>query len=834
MKFSQVINKDLRRIFEDAAEIAQVYGVDSLKTPFLLLAMYNDNQCQASKIFQSAIKQHALTYAMVHRWGIGKNGPTAVSYRYLERAAVQDLLQASYNIATRVGAPFVTPVHLGLALWKEPSLLDTYASANVGDETIEAAVAELFELLRHYPNSRSSERKSLSPDDGEVGRAVLLQTVDNKAVVEDRYRGRIVPGEGDNKADKKSGKDWGALETEQFSGKDAEKPDATKNKDSALFKYGIDMTDLARKGKLEPVIGRETEIERAIEILGRKTKNNPLFIGSEGVGKTAIAEGVAMRIVSGRVPPKLARKRIVQIQMSELVAGTTFRGDFEQRLKQVIDEAVKEGVILFVDEVHTVIGAGQSSRGSLDASNILKPALARGQLSLIAATTFDEYKQHFRKDKALKRRFQPITVEPPSLAEAVVILKGLRPSYESFHGVRILDEAIDAAVQLSHRYISDRFLPDKAIDLMDEACSALALKNAMKPAFPRPPVIVGVTEIAEVVKNWTGIPVATLEESEKEKLLHLEDRLGAMVVGQDEAVEVVADAVRCARAGLNEPDRPNGVFLFLGKTGIGKTELAKALQRLLFDNDDLVRLDMSEFMEKSSVSRLIGAPPGYIGYEEGGMLTEAVRRRPYCVVLLDEVEKAHSEVFNILLQVFDDGRLTDGQGNTVDFRNCIFIMSSNCGVDELKKRSIGFTEGSSKNSNGLPDRVMDAVRRTFRPEFLNRLDDIVLFRNLEKAHLKEIIEIQLNGLRKLLADRKIELRLTDEAKEVVLAEGWSEEYGARPLKRAVNNLLRKPLSKALLAGQVIDGSLVEITADTAGKTLVFPWQEKRAKEETAA
>ncbi|ABO65465.1 ATP-dependent Clp protease ATP-binding subunit [Geobacillus thermodenitrificans] len=626
-----------------------------------------------------------------------------------------------------------------------------------------------------------------------------------------------------------------------------------------------DLTAIAREGRLDPVIGRSKEIQRVIEVLSRRTKNNPVLIGEPGVGKTAIAEGLAQQIVNNEVPETLRDKRVMTLDMGTVVAGTKYRGEFEDRLKKVMDEIRQAGnIILFIDELHTLIGAG-GAEGAIDASNILKPALARGELQCIGATTLDEYRKYIEKDAALERRFQPIHVDEPTVEESIQILKGLRDRYEAHHRVSISDEAIVQAVKLSDRYITDRFLPDKAIDLIDEACSKVRLRS-----FTAPPKLkeleqkleevrkekdaavqsqefekaaslrdmeqrlreeleetkrawkekqgqenseVTVEDIAAVVSSWTGIPVSKLAETETERLLKLEEILHARVVGQDEAVKAVAKAVRRARAGLKDPKRPIGSFIFLGPTGVGKTELARALAEAMFgDEDALIRIDMSEYMEKHSTSRLIGSPPGYVGYEEGGQLTEKVRRKPYSVVLLDEMEKAHPDVFNILLQVLEDGRLTDSKGRTVDFRNTIIIMTSNVGADALKRNKyVGFNiQDGNQQYKDMKGKVMDELKKAFRPEFLNRIDEIIVFHSLEKDHLKQIVRLMADTLVKRLKEQDIDLELTEAAIEKIAAEGFDLEYGARPLRRALQKHIEDRLSEELLKGTIAKGQKVAV------------------------
>lgn len=643
-----------------------------------------------------------------------------------------------------------------------------------------------------------------------------------------------------------------------------------------LNQYGRDLTELAREGKLDPVIGREKEIERVIQVLSRRTKNNPCLIGDPGVGKTAIVEGLAQRIVEGTVPEILKDKRVVTLDMGSMVAGTKYRGEFEERIKNIMSEVIKSGnVILFIDEMHTIIGAG-AAEGAIDASNIMKPALARGEIQVIGATTVDEYRKHVEKDPALERRFQPILVEEPSVEETIQILKGLRDKYEAHHRVKITDKAIEAAAKLSDRYITDRFLPDKAIDLIDEAASRVRIKAVTAPPelkeleeklenlikekeeairmqeFEKAARIrdqeqslrkeienirndwqqknlsadgiVDEEEIAHIVSMWTGIPVKKLAEEESERLLKLEEILHNRVIGQDEAVNAVAKAVRRARVGLKDPKRPIGSFIFLGPTGVGKTELSRALAEALFgDEDAMIRLDMSEYMEKHTVSKLIGSPPGYVGYEEGGQLTEKIRRKPYTVILFDEIEKAHPDVFNILLQILDDGRLTDAKGRTVDFKNTVIIMTSNVGAHLIKKgATLGFAankEEAKKDYEKMKESVLNELKRTFRPEFLNRVDEIIVFHPLEEEHIKKIIDIMLRDLRNKLKQSNIEIEVTEKAKEVLVKEGFDPNYGARPLKRAIQRLIENEISEKILKAEIKEGD--NILVDAADGKLIF-------------
>ncbi|MCX7909158.1 MAG: ATP-dependent Clp protease ATP-binding subunit [Ignavibacteria bacterium] len=680
-----------------------------------------------------------------------------------------------------------------------------------------------------------------------------------------------------------SGRSW--EEPSRRSSYSSQQPRATmkeKVKTPVLDNFGRDLTKLAMEDKLDPVIGREKEIQRVSQILARRKKNNPVLIGEPGVGKTAIVEGLALRIVQRKVPRTLLDKRIVSLDLASLVAGTKYRGQFEERMKAVLNELERaKDVILFIDELHTIVGAGGAS-GSLDASNIFKPALSRGEIQCIGATTLDEYRQYIEKDGALERRFQKVLIDPPSVEETKEILEKIKDRYEEHHNVKYTPEAIEACVRLSDRYITDRYFPDKAIDVLDESGARVHLANISVPKniieieerieevrreknlvvksqnfeeaarlrdlekklqaelekakleweLKSSETYFPVTEddVADVVAMMTGIPVNKIAESETEKLIKLPNELKKMVVGQDEAIEHLTKAIRRARAGLKDPRRPIGSFMFLGPTGVGKTELAKALARVLFNTEDaLIRIDMSEYMEKFSVSRLVGAPPGYVGYEEGGQLTEKVRRRPYSIVLLDEIEKAHPEVFNILLQVFDDGILTDGLGRRVDFKNTIIIMTSNVGTRDLKiGTKLGFVEPSNEDEyQSIKSSIEDAIKRLFNPEFINRIDDFIIFRKLTKEHIYQIIDIQLEELRKRLKEKNLTLELTQSAKDFLVEKGYDEKFGARPLKRALMQYVEDELAEVLLTGGVKNGTTIVADLDASKKKLRFDFIEPK-------
>jgi len=847
----------------------------------------------------------------------------------------QEALSEAQSLATSRGHSQITPAHLLRALVAQPEGSTVPILQKIG-VAVERVQSDAEKRLAALPKVTGGSQPTISP--------ALQRALDGAFKEADKRKDEYVSTEhlllalADDKSDdtakalREAGATRAAIEQalESVRGNARITDQDPESKYQALAKFGRDLTEAARTGKLDPVVGRDEEIRRVVQVLSRRTKNNPVLIGEPGVGKTAIVEGLARRIVAGDVPESLMNKRVISLGIGALIAGAKYRGEFEDRLKAVLREvAESQGeIVLFIDELHTIVGAG-AAEGAADAANMLKPALARGELRCVGATTLDEYRKKLEKDAALERRFQPVLVEEPSVEDTISILRGLKDRYETHHGVRIADAALVAAATLSNRYITERFLPDKAIDLVDEAASRVrvqidsmpeeldqierkrtqleiereALKKESdaasrerlskiggeiaelqgesaalkarwdneKSAIARVREIkekrealtaelerarrasnleraaeiqygllrelekqldaeqaklaelqkqgsvlseeVTPEEIAEIVSKWTGVPVAKMVEGEHEKLLRMEDNLRRRVVGQDEPLSLVANAVRRARAGLQDPNRPIGSFIFLGPTGVGKTETARALAEFLFDDEQaMVRIDMSEFMEKHSVSRLIGAPPGYVGYDEGGYLTEAVRRRPYSVVLFDEIEKAHPDVFNVLLQILDDGRLTDGQGRTVDFKNVVLIMTSNIGSQFIVEAS---------RHEEIETRVMEALRAHFKPEFLNRVDDVVIYHQLERKHLDRIVEIQLARVRKMLADRRIELELTEEAKQLLAEKGYDPHYGARPLKRVIQRLVQDPLAMKILEGEFAEGAKIVADARLSGEALEF-------------
>ncbi len=849
----------------------------------------------------------------------------------------QEALSEAQSLATARGHSQITPAHLLQALLAQPegSTIPILQKIGVALPPLQANAEELLTAL---PKVSGGSQPTLSPDLAnalEAAETDASERGDEYTSTEHLLLGLVKnPSEATARLLIDQGATHEAIEKALASVRGSARvtDQDPESKYQALSKFGRDLTEAARDGKLDPVIGRDEEIRRVVQVLSRRTKNNPVLIGEPGVGKTAIAEGLAQRVVAGDVPESLADRRVITLDVGALIAGAKYRGEFEDRLKAVLREVTEANgeVILFIDELHTIVGAG-AAEGAADAANLLKPALARGELRCVGATTLDEYRKHVEKDAALERRFQPVFVGEPSLEDTISILRGLKERYEVHHGVRIQDAALVSAATLSNRYITDRFLPDKAIDLVDEAASRVrvqidsmpeeldalerkrtqleiereALKKESDDAsrerlervsaeiadlndsgaalsarwshekdtiahvrelkerrealtaelertqrqgqLERAAEIqygllvelekdlaaeqekldslqkegsllseeVTAEEVAEIVSKWTGIPVSKMLEGEQEKLLRMEDVLGSRVVGQEEALTAVSNAVRRARAGLQDPNRPIGSFIFLGPTGVGKTETARTLAEFLFDDEHaMVRIDMSEFMEKHSVSRLIGAPPGYVGYEEGGYLTEAVRRRPYSVVLFDEIEKAHPDVFNALLQILDDGRLTDGQGRTVDFRNAVLIMTSNIGSEHI-------TSLGEQDHALMETRVTEALRAHFKPEFLNRIDDTIIFHQLAREHIDHIVDLQIERVRKLLADRRIDIELTDEAKTLLAEKGYDPAYGARPLKRVIQRLVQDPLAMKILEGEFPEGAKVLVDARVSGDALEF-------------
>src|SRR5687768_4067089 len=727
-------------------------------------------------------------------------------------------------------------------------------------KVLELALREALSLGHNYIGTEHILLGLVRENEGVAARILLDFDADSEKIRNEVIR--MLSGPGGRRQGSGQGASAGA-----GAGAGAGAQGEGKKSSKLLDQFGRNLTKLAAEGKLDPVVGRETEIERIMQILSRRTKNNPVLVGEPGVGKTAVVEGLAQRITNGDVPELLKNKQIYTLDLAALVAGSKYRGEFEERLKKVMKEITQRGdIILFIDELHNLVGAG-AAEGAIDAASILKPALARGELQTVGATTLDEYRKYLERDSALERRFQKITVDQPSIEETVQILKGLKDRYEAHHKITITDEALEAAAELADRYISDRFLPDKAIDLIDEAASRMRIKSMSSPPVyreleeeiettrrdkeaaienqefekaaqlrdkerrltnkkreledawesgeggERPSI--GEEEIADIVSMWTGIPVFKLTEAETQKLMRMEDELHKRVIGQHQAIEVVSKAIRRSRAGLKDPKRPTGSFVFLGPSGVGKTELARTLAEFLFgDEDAMVRIDMSEYMEKHAVSRLVGSPPGYVGYDEGGQLTEAVRRKPYSVLLLDEIEKAHPDVFNILLQILEDGRLTDAQGRTVDFRHAIVIMTSNVGASEIARNTpLGFAVSDDETGityDDMKNRIMGELKKIFRPEFLNRIDEVIVFHKLAKEEIKEIVELLLLRIRESMAERELSLNLTDAAKELLVEKGWDPAMGARPLRRAIQRYIEDPLADFVLRAELPPGATVMV------------------------
>ena len=793
---------------EKAQEAAEALGHSYVGSEHLLLGIIREDGGQGAAVLKENGLTDALLTELVENY-VGKGDPGSTPQGLSPRA--KRIIELAIGDAGRLGHNFVGTEHLLMGLLREPESAGARIITSTG-----ADLNRLYtELLNRFgaARSRESERGAVS---AAAGRSA-----------------------------------------------------ARKAETKTLDQYSRDLTELAEKGKLDPVIGRDDEIRRVIQILSRRSKNNPVLIGEPGVGKTAIAEGLARRVFLGDVPEELRTKRIISLDLTGMLAGTKYRGDFEDRIKNVLSEVQKAGdVILFIDELHTIMGAG-AAEGAIDAANILKPALSRGEVQIIGATTLEEYRKHIEKDAALERRFQPVKVDEPTAEESIEILRGLREKYEAHHRLRISDEAIEAAVKLSARYINDRFLPDKAIDLVDEACSAVRMEKRMPPEdmkqtearigalaaekeeavkaqdFERAAKLrdqereqqaeleklrkkwdmsagghrstVTAEDIAAVVSGWTGVPVTNLSEDESQRLLRMEEVLHQRVIGQDEAVSAVARAIRRGRVGLKDPKRPIGSFLFLGPTGVGKTELCKALAEAVFgDENAMIRLDMSEFMEKHTTSKLIGSPPGYVGYDEGGQLTEKVRRKPYSVILFDEIEKAHEDVFNILLQIMDDGRLTDSQGRTVDFKNTVIVMTSNVGARNITETRTQLGFGGGEESGGQDERirslVMADLKRSFKPEFLNRVDDTIVFRRLTEENIAAIARSMMDELAKRMAEKGIALRYTDAAVALLAEKGIDPAYGARPLRRTIQNLVEDAAAERMLSGELVSGGTAEVDA----------------------
>ena len=811
--FEDRLTERAKTAINNAAEAAMELGHNYVGTEHLLVGMIREGEGVAGKILEAnGLTDDKVIDLIAEMIGTGapiENGQPEATPR------TKRVFEHSYIEARRLGHSYIGTEHLLIALLRESESVAVQILAELGVQP-QMLYNDIIRLL----NESSSEENST--------------------------------GAGEQK-----------MERGGHGGKGGNTP--------TLMKFGRDLTRMAKEEKLDPVIGRDEEIERVVQILSRRTKNNPCLIGEPGVGKTAVAEGLAEKIVSGRIPEILKDKKVIALDMSSMIAGAKYRGEFEERLKKAMEEIHKAGnIILFIDELHTIVGAG-AAEGAIDAANILKPALARGEIQVIGATTLEEYRKYVEKDAALERRFQPITLDEPTPEESIRIIQGIRDKYEAHHRVKITDKAIESAVNLSVRYISDRFLPDKAIDLVDEAASRLRIKNLTAPSDVKEAedkiaqvqkekeaaitvqeyekaaklrdqekelrtqleemkksweksssaqnAVVTEEEIAEIVSMWTGIPVKTLEETESERLLKLEEILHERVVGQDEAVKSVARAIRRGRVGLKDPKRPTGSFIFLGPTGVGKTELSKALAEAMFgDEDSIIRIDMSEYMEKHTVSRLVGSPPGYVGYDEGGQLTEKVRRKPYSVILFDEIEKAHPDVFNILLQILDDGILTDSQGRRVDFRNTVIIMTSNLGARQITdKRNLGFSavdeDSAERDYESIKSNVMSEVKQAFRPEFLNRIDEMIVFHQLSSEDIKEIAVKMLDQLAERIKDNEITVSFSDEAIDKIAKAGFDPVYGARPLRRAIQSRIEDKIAEEMLEGKIKPGDTAEIIVE---------------------
>ena len=822
-------SKECKEVVVNAQRYAATSG-GLLGTEHLLMGMVTAKGCRAYQI----LKKYGVTESSLQGLVVS-NGTTVGNIELSNR--VQSIFRYAKSIAGSIGEDAISSDALLYAMFAEPESVGVRAIASIADaESIKNTTARSLLSGEFEGGEEEEDEESVVNSDNSFG-------------------------------------------TSQQSSK-------VRKLSETLLKFGSDLTEKAAQGKLDPIIGRSKEIERIIQILSRRTKNNPVLIGEPGVGKSAIVEGLAQAIVKGEVPETLKNKSVYSLDITSLVAGSKYRGEFEEKLKTVINEIKSNGnIIVFIDEIHMIVGAGDTKDGAMDAANILKPMLARGEMQTIGATTIEEYRKFIEKDSALERRFQPIMVDPPSVEDTVTILKGIREKYEAHHGVKITDEALTAAAEMSDRYINDRYLPDKAIDLIDEASSKkktgsftlpkgvreleekeaklsidekacasredyegaakiqkekkavheeiLKAKEEWMKNRDKEDLTVTADDIANVVAGWTSIPVVKLTESEAERLLKMEDILRKRVIGQEEAISAVAKAVRRARAGIKDPKRPIGSFIFLGPTGVGKTELCKALAEAMFgDEDMLIRIDMSEYMEKENVSKLIGSAPGYVGYDEGGQLTEKVRRKPYSVVLFDEIEKAHPDVFNILLQILDDGRLTDSHGRTVNFKNTIVIMTSNVGASEIKASRLGFgSKDDDKKYEDMKEKQMEALRKKFRPEFLNRIDDTIIFRSLNEEDMGKIVDMLLKQLTKRLEPTGISLDITDKAKEHIVKEGSNVEYGARPLKRAIQKMIEDELSEKILTKEINEGD--EVKVDFDGEKLTFASAGRKDGEKTA-